>query len=69
MRKLRAASALFILLAFMTAIYFLATTSNRISNLLFDATPTPVICAHQVVVINKDNDYSYFAITDKACNP
>ncbi len=69
MEKLRIASAIFIVSVFAALIFWLGTTSNRVSDYLFDATPTPAICAHQEVVINKDNDYSYFAVTEKACIP
>ena len=68
MRIVRACSAVSILIVFAVLIYVLGTTSNRVSNWLFDPSPTPSICAHQRVVVNGD-DYSYFAVTEKACRP
>ncbi len=65
---LRVFSAVFLLVVFATTIYFLGMTSNRVSNVLFPATPTPAVCAHQHVVVNGD-DLSYFSINQTACNP
>ena len=67
MKTIRLLSCCVLLIALALFIYTASLGGDRVEQLLFnDLTPTPVVCAHQLVVVNGD-DLSYFAVTEKAC--
>jgi hypothetical protein len=68
MERIRMMSCCILLIALAAFILLAGLGSYRIEKLLYDPTPTPVMCAHQTVIMNGD-DLSYFAVTEKACNP